>query len=1183
MYDKDEPNLNSPLMGYAHHRIILDEEGKPYDYEFLEVNATFEKLTGLQKENLINRTVRQAIPGIEKTEFDWIGYFGQIALEGGEKEFEQYSEPLEKLYRVHVYSTEKMTFTTMFIDITSSKKQTEELEAFFSVNLDLLCIADIEGNFIKTNKAWSHILGYSREELNGMKFLEFVHPDDIQPTLDAMANLGRGEDVLNFTNRYRSKNGSYRYIEWRSHAKGNLIYSAARDITQSKRAEKRLQESEGFLRNIFESILAGFWDWNLVDNTEYLSPTFKKMFGYEDNEMENSPEAWQRIIFQEDLPGVFEVFAQHVNSHGKIPFYNEIRYRHKDGSTVWVICAGQVIEWAEDGTPIRMAGYHIDITERKRVEEQLRESEMRILGISESAQDAIVMMDPSGNITFWNPSAERIFGYSSAEALGMNLHKQLAPVRYHNAHQKAFQHFRTTGQGDAVGQTLELEGLHKNGHKISIELSLSALKQDDGWHAIGIIRDITERKQAEEENAKSASLLSATLESTADGLLVINSEGIRTLYNRRFIEMWHVPQDILKDNVDEKLLQYVVAQMANPEEFLAKVRELYDTPEASSVDLLNLADGRVFERYSQPQRQDEKIIGRVWSFRDITERKKAEEALNIAKEQAEAASKAKSEFLANMSHEIRTPMNGVIGMTGLLLDTDLSQEQKQYAEIIRSSGESLLGIINDILDFSKIEANKLELEILDFNLSDVLEDFTATLSVSAQEKGLELLCCIDPDVPLMLRGDQGRVRQILINLTGNAIKFTHQGEVFIHVSLAEEEIQNHTSHNETSIENDIILHFSVSDTGIGIPKEKVDLLFRDFSQVDASTTRQYGGTGLGLAISKKLAEMMGGEIGVKSEEGKGSEFWFTVNLKKQPYEVSANKPSHVNLCGIRALIVDDNTTNRKILSTHLTSWCMRPSEASNGPEALQVLYKALEEEEPFQFAVLDMQMPGMDGESLGKAIMADSRLSGICMIMLTSLGDKNDAKHLFDIGFSAYITKPVRQQELKNIIMNCMADSTSLKDISENYRSAQNPVQQNIQLFNGIGARILLVEDNITNQKVALGILRKLGLRAEAVADGKEAVEVLENIPYDLVLMDVQMPVMDGYQATQLIRNPGSSVLDHEIPIIALTAHSMQGDREKCLEWGMNDYISKPVSPKSLAKIIDKWLPLTNSGRILKK
>jgi len=568
---------------------------------------------------------------------------------------------------------------------------------------------------------------------------------------------------------------------------------------------------------------------------------------------------------------------------------------------------------------------------------------------------------------------------------------------------------------------------------------------------------------------------------------------------------------------------------------------------------------------------------------DISQQKESIKNLAIAKEQAETATESRTQFLANMSHEIRTPMNGVLGMLGLLQQSNLSKEQHHKVSIAQSSAESLLTLINDILDFSKIEAGKLELEMLDFNLREMLEDVAESMALRAEVKNIEIILDVTEIEYSMVKGDPGRIRQILTNLVGNAIKFTEQGEIIIRAKV-------HKKENGLYCFSCII-----QDTGMGIPQDKISSLFDSFSQVDASTTRKYGGTGLGLSICKLLLELMGGEISVKSEHNQGSCFSF--NLKIEISKNSQKVLPHIDISNLSLLIVDDNATNREVLHGQLELWGVTVTEAENGSRALQLCQQLIDNEQPlFDIAFLDMQMPEMDGEMLGKKLLAHPMFKSIKLIMMTSISSIHDASYFSKIGFYGFFSKPTTTSDLFNALNVVMSDEYNLSQdgtiITHDYlstlKSNQSAIEQDINdKFETSHFRVLLVEDNRINQMVAQGILENLGLHADIAANGIEALHSIKSASddslYDLVLMDCQMPEMDGYEATKQIRAGKAGSKNSNVPIIAMTANAMQGDREICLVAGMSDYLAKPIAPNELCKKLNQWLNNKNDSKTVVK
>jgi signal transduction histidine kinase/DNA-binding response OmpR family regulator len=648
-------------------------------------------------------------------------------------------------------------------------------------------------------------------------------------------------------------------------------------------------------------------------------------------------------------------------------------------------------------------------------------------------------------------------------------------------------------------------------------------------------------------------IIRATLESTADGILATASDGQFQVFNRKFLEMWRIPDSRATRRDTRDCMAFISQQLKRPEEFLARIAQLNTSNEEEDGEVLEFKDGRVFERHSEPQRMRGKAVGRVWGFRDATGRRRADLELRTAKEMAEAASRSKSEFLANMSHEIRTPLNGVIGMTELALDTELTREQRDLLTQARQSGEALLTVINDILDFSKIEAGKVILESVAFSLHGEVAAAVRCLALGAHQKDLELLCDIAPDVTPCVAGDPTRLRQVLLNLVGNAVKFTERGEVGVRVRQL------------SAAGGRVKLRFEVFDTGIGIEPGKLSVIFESFAQADGTTTRQFGGTGLGLAISRRLVELMGGRIGVESTPGVGSVFGFDLDLEERP-DLATEPAISAELQGKRCLVVDDNATNRRILDVLLRKWGLTAVLAESGEAALNLLDSGAGGDQHFDFLLVDLHMPGMDGFEFIGCYNERRPSHDSAILMLSSLDRALYAQKHDLYGIRRYLTKPILMADLKREMQAALAGCPAAETAT-----VPQPVLQNPRRVR----RVLLAEDNSINQKLATLILKKAGHDVVAAGDGWSAVEAyrksLAGAPIDVILMDLQMPVMGGFEATAQIRRIEAESGRRRVPIIALTASVMPETREECKRALMNGYLSKPLSRAGLLETIDSF------------
>ncbi len=773
--------------------------------------------------------------------------------------------------------------------------------------------------------------------------------------------------------------------------------------------------------------------------------------------------------------------------------------------------------------------------QRRRLEEIVTEAKREWEGIFDTVSDLIAVVDAAGRVRRCNRSLAQALDRPFQEIIGASW----AALLYED-----FPPDESILRGG--GARLVFPGLEGR-------YDMAVYLLDDA--RIYVLHNVTRQYEAENEIRRQKRYFEALVHNSPVAIVVLDRQSNILACNPAFEQLYgYEEREIRGQNLDA-----LITDERTRGEASTYSRQVLEGGTVHGVGQRVRRDGSLVEVeiFGVPIMVDDEMVGALGMYHDITD-------LVAARRAAESADRAKSEFLANMSHEIRTPMNGVIGMIELALGTELTPEQREYLHTARESAEALLSLLNDILDFSKIEAGRLDLEVIDFDLRTTVEGVAQTLARKAEDKGLEMACLVYHNVPAAVRGDPGRLRQVLVNLVGNAVKFTEKGEVVIRVAVVEETA------------SDVLVRFTVSDTGIGIPPERQRAIFDRFVQADGSTTRRYGGTGLGLAISRQLVEMMGGEMGVESEVGRGSTFWFTARFEKQPLPDAPPMVVPVNLQGVHILAVDDNATNRTILTKMLYGFGCRPHVVSGGGEALNALRQAHENADPFELVLLDMQMPGMDGVRTLREIKRDPQVGDVPVVILTSMGQRGDAARLKELGAAGYLLKPVRQQQLFDALMAVIGARRAHPAAAPRETPSGLVTRHTISERKRRATRVLLAEDNAVNQKLALILLTRAGYPVDAVNTGREAVEAVRQGRYNLILMDVQMPEMDGFEATRQIRALEGA--ERHTPIIAMTAHAMKGDRERCLAAGMDDYVSKPLDAEEFFEKLERWAQWQQDG-----
>jgi len=1023
-----------------------------------------------------------------------------------------------------------------------------------------ILLSDLQNRIVQANPAMERMCGFTSGELGRRNPAEFYAktPGNSMARME-LRNAFREKRPGRVEALKVKKDGTRYWADVQvapvEQAGGAITHwvGVENDITAQKEMEESLQESEQRFDLAVRGSGAGIWEWNLIENQFYFSTQCLKFMGYRQEDLAADPLPFQSLVHPDDEIQVIEALRDHLTQ--RAPFDIECRMlTQRNGATQeyhpeyrWFRNRGLAV-WDASGQPLRMAGAIDDVTERHVAEEKLRDAMAFQRAVLDSANYSIIATDRDGVITTYNRAAEQLLGLRAAEVVGV-----MTPEAFHPEGQFAQLREQVARQWQAV--ELECVYVTRGGGRVPVRLAMCPI-HDGAGQPVGYLEiayDITALK----ENERAVRFQSQIIGQIHDAVVAVDQEGRITSWNQGAATMFGYPA--------AEVIGQPVTMLGV--EFPEQTGE-QDSNTELELPLRRKSGETFWGHFSLSRlRSEDGATGTIGYCMDVTGRKLAEAELIKAKEMAEGATKAKSEFLAMMSHEIRTPMNGVIGMTGLLLDTTLNAEQREYCEAVKLSAESLLSIINDILDFSKIEAGKMTIEPIPFDLQVAIEDVAELLAYRAREKKLDLLTRFDLRGVTRVVGDPGRLRQVIINLAGNAVKFTGAGHVLIEAEL----VAQAGGRAEFRI--------SVHDTGIGIAGDRIGKLFGQFEQADSSTARKFGGTGLGLAISKRLIQLMGGEVGVSSVPGEGSTFWCKVPL---PLQTEGTMPvlARGSIRGVRVLIVDDSAVNRVILTEHLQRAGAIAHAVGSGEDAISALRNRFAAGEAFQVAVIDQRLAGEDGLELGRQILGMPESAGIRLAALSSNGERGDTARFESAGFSAYLSRPIRESVLLDAVA-ALAGPLPGGSIITRFTLAEGRAETPTVAKEAVaasGGRVLVAEDNVVNQKLALRLLEKLGYRVDIVANGREAVDMWSRLPYDVILMDCHMPEIDGYEATGQIRERESAGV--RIPIIALTANAMEGEREKCIVAGMDDFLSKPINREQLARTLEHWIKPADGGPI---